>query len=63
MSTVPETIAANHLGLRVGGISCVTNMAAGIQHEKLKHEDIKDQALKVMERFSAILVNSIAKLK
>jgi len=63
MSTVPETIAANHLGLRVGGISCITNMAAGIQHEKLKHEDIKNQALKVMERFSAILVKSIAKLK
>jgi purine-nucleoside phosphorylase len=63
MSTVPETIAANHLGLKVGGISCITNMAAGIKQEKLKHEDIKGEALKVMEKFSNIIVGSIAKLK
>ncbi len=59
MSTVPESIAANHLGLNVAGISCVTNMAAGIENVELKHEDIKIQALKVMEKFSALVVSSI----
>ncbi len=55
MSTVPESIAANHLGLRVLGISCITNMAAGIKNEKLKHEDVKEQALKVMSQFTDLL--------
>jgi len=62
MSTVPESIAANHLGLSVAGISCVTNMAAGIENVKLKHEDIKIQALKVMEKFSALIVSVVKEL-
>ena len=59
MSTVPEAIAAAHLGLKILGISCITNMAAGISQEKLMHEDIKDQALKVMDTFSSILTKTI----
>lgn len=62
MSTVPESIAANHLGLRVAGVSCVTNMAAGIENEQLKHEDIKEQALKVMDKFSRLLCSSIKEM-
>lgn len=62
MSTVPESIAANHLGLKVCGISCVTNMAAGIENVKLKHEDIKEEALKVMEKFSSIIAKSVEKI-
>lgn len=40
MSTVPEAIAANHLGLRVCGISCITNMSAGITSKKLSHQEV-----------------------
>jgi purine-nucleoside phosphorylase len=61
MSTVPEAIAANHLGLKVCGISCITNMAAGIENVKLMHEDIKEQALKVMQLFSSLLKGCITK--
>ncbi|MDQ6759328.1 MAG: purine-nucleoside phosphorylase [Acidobacteriota bacterium] len=40
MSTVPEVIVANHLGMRVLAISCVTNMAAGISQQKINHEEV-----------------------
>ena len=40
MSTVPETIAANHMGMKVLGISCVTNLAAGVTGQKLDHEEV-----------------------
>jgi purine-nucleoside phosphorylase len=40
MSTVPETIAAAHLGVRVVGISCITNLAAGITSQKLSHQEV-----------------------
>ena len=40
MSTVPEVIAANHMGMKVLAISCVTNMAAGVLPQKLNHEEV-----------------------
>lgn len=40
MSTVPETIAANYMGLKVLGISCITNMATGIRKDKHSHEEV-----------------------
>lgn len=46
MSTVPEVIAANHLGLKVAGVACITNYAAGIKPEKLNHADVKKVAEK-----------------
>lgn len=48
MSTVPETIAANHLGLRVAALSCITNLAAGIQRHRLSHEEVT-QTTKAVE--------------
>lgn len=47
MSTVPEVIIAKHGGLKVLGISCVTNMAAGVTKEKLSHEDVMETSKKV----------------
>ena len=51
MSTVPEAIAANHMGLRVLGISCVTNHAAGVVEQKLDHKEV----LEVGERMKGTL--------
>lgn len=55
MSTVHEAIVGHHAGLKLGGISCITNMAAGIKKEQLKHEDIKDQAMKSKDTFIKLL--------
>jgi purine-nucleoside phosphorylase len=63
MSTIPEVIIANHMGLKICGISCVTNMGAGIVNQILKHEDIKDEALKVMDNFTGLLNSAIEKFK
>jgi len=47
MSTVPECIAANHAGLNVGGLSCLTNFASGISEVALSHQDVQDTSQKV----------------
>tara|TARA_A100001015_G_C15042972_1_gene741173 strand:- start:3033 stop:3854 length:822 start_codon:yes stop_codon:yes gene_type:complete len=62
MSTVPEVIAARHLNLKIVGLSCIANMAAGISKETLKHKDIKDQVNQVIHLFSQILIRSIKKI-
>ncbi len=55
MSTVPEAIVARHMGLEVLGISCITNMAAGISDEPINHEEVMATGDRVRETFAELL--------
>ena len=60
MSTVPEVIVANHMGIKVLGISCVTNMAAGVLPKALDHREVMETAERVKPKFIR-LVREIVK--
>jgi len=55
MSTVPEAIVARHMGLEVLGISCITNMAAGISDEPISHEEVMETGDRVRATFTELL--------
>jgi len=63
MSTVAESIAANQLGMQVLGISCVTNLAAGLSGEKLNHEEVLEIGRKVSGTFLKLLSTLLPKLE
>jgi purine-nucleoside phosphorylase len=62
MSTVPEAIAANHLGLRVCALACITNPAAGLAAQKLSHDDVTHTAKMVENKFCSFLTEFVAGL-
>ena len=55
MSTVPEVIVAAHMGVKVAGISCITNLAAGISKQKLSHAEVSETADRVKDVFTRLL--------
>jgi purine-nucleoside phosphorylase len=62
MSTVPEVIVANHMQMKVAGISCLTNKAAGLSATKLTHEEVMECGRKVAKDFVNLLRESVRKL-
>ncbi len=63
MSTVPEVIVANYLGLKVLGVSCITNMATGIAKKEHSHEDVLAVAEASGKNFCALVENLVKELK
>jgi purine-nucleoside phosphorylase len=51
MSTVPEVITANHCGIKVLGISCISNMAAGVLDQPLSHEEVMETGDRIKPLF------------
>jgi len=62
MSTVPEAIVARHMSMNVLGISCITNMAAGIGEHPINHEEVMETGQRVRETFTQLLRRVIAKV-
>jgi purine-nucleoside phosphorylase len=62
MSTVPEAIAARHQGIKVLGISCITNMAAGMEDGEIDHDHVMETGAQVADIFKDLLRRIIAKI-
>jgi purine-nucleoside phosphorylase len=62
MSTVPETIVARHMGIEVLGISCVTNLAAGLGATPLSHADVFETGRQVEHRLAGLLTRLMPKM-
>lgn len=59
MSTACEAMAARHMGLRVCGISCITNLAAGMSNQPLNHKEVQETADKVSRQFKSLVTDTI----
>ena len=59
MSTVNEAIAANHMGMKICGVSCISNLAAGISDVPLCHEEVQEAADKAAPLFTKLVAESV----
>ncbi len=63
MSTVNEAIAANHMGMRICGVSCISNLAAGLSDQPLCHEEVQEAADKAAPLFTKLVSESIKRFE
>ena len=63
MSTIPEVLTARAIGMRVAGVSCITNHAAGMTTERLSHQEVLDVANRVREKFEVLVRGFVARLE
>lgn len=63
MSTACEAMTARHMGMRIAGVSCVTNMAAGISQTELNHEEVQDTANKISGHFRTLIYEFIKDMR
>ena len=59
MSTACEALAANHMGAEVCAVSCISNMAAGLNKQPLTHEEVKETADRGADMFKKLIFNAI----
>lgn len=62
MSTACEAIAANHMGMRVCGISCISNLGCGMTEQPLSHEEVKETGDRVAPLFKQLVTESIIRM-
>ena len=62
MSTACEAVAANHMGMKICGISCISNMAAGISKQPLNHKAVQEAAERAAPLFKALVTESICRM-
>lgn len=62
MSTVVEAIAANHMGMRICGVSCISNLAAGMTANPLTHEEVQEAADLAAPNFARLVTESVKKM-
>ena len=62
MSTVVEAIAANHMGMKICGISCICNLAAGMTARPLTHAEVQEAADRAAPNFKRLVTESVKKM-
>ena len=63
MSTTCEAIAARHMGMEICGISCISNLAAGISDRPLCHEEVQESADRAASQFGKLVTGAIGRMK
>ena len=62
MSTACEAVAANHMGMKICGISCISNLACGMTEQPLSHKEVQEAADKVAPLFQALVTETIKEI-
>ena len=63
MSTVAEAIAANHMGMKICGISCISNLAAGMTANPLSHQEVQEAADMAAPAFKKLVTETVKKME